>query len=84
MRTMIISALATIAIGLNVMPAAAAETSVVPPPNATPLPRFAQYHHYDWRGYRPACPYGYYFDCRIAPNGVGQCACWRDGIWWDN
>jgi len=81
MRAILISIMAAIAIGIHVLPAAAAEAAVVaPPPNATPLPRVAQY--YGWHGYRPACPYGYYFDCRIAPSGLAQCACWRDGWWW--
>jgi hypothetical protein len=37
---------------------------------------------YGWRwghwgyNYRPACPTGYYYECRRGPLGYGQCACW--------
>lgn len=76
------AALTAFAIGAAAMafPAAAADITVTP--NATPVPRLARGQDvsvgYSIRvdEYPPACPYRYFYACRVDFTGIPQCACW--------
>jgi hypothetical protein len=79
MRAIYAASLAAAAIGFCATGLSAAPAGFGAQQNATPLVHLAQawvYDDYYRRGYRPACPFGYHYACRVGPNGYRHCACW--------
>jgi len=76
MRAFLAAALAIAAIGVFAQFTDAAAADGTASPNATPL--ISRIGFFDRYVYRPPCPYGYYYSCRVGPLGYRQCACWRD------
>jgi hypothetical protein len=79
MRAILAAALTATMIGLYAPALSAAPAGFAAPQNATPLThRTGGWWYGDdyYGGYRPACPWGYYYACRRGPYGYPQCACW--------
>lgn len=69
---------AVTAIGLCAADPHAARAGDVIERNATPIIRLAQgddYRRDDYGGYRPVCPYRYYYTCWYGPRGDRHCGC---------
>jgi hypothetical protein len=79
MRAMLAASLAAAAIGVYAPVLSAAPAGFAAQQNATPLIHLAQYWTsggWYYGGYRPACPWGYHYACRVGPYGYRHCACW--------
>ena len=66
------------AIGLYAADLHAARAADVIARNATPAVQLAQgddYRRDDYAGYRPVCPYRYYYTCWYGPRGDRHCGC---------
>jgi len=66
------------AIGLYAADLHAARATDVIARNATPVVQLAQgddYRRDDYAGYRPVCPYRYYYTCWYGPRGDRHCGC---------
>ena len=75
MRAIVIVAITAAASALSAAELRAAPAIVAAQQNATPLRQLIQGGYYG--GYRPACPFGYYYACQYDRYlGYRQCACW--------
>jgi hypothetical protein len=88
-RSIAATALVAAAIALNVAPLSAAPFAAATPPDATPFTHKVQDNYfggytYGWGwgygyNYKPACPYGYHYECWFDPYGYRHCGCLRNG-----
>jgi len=75
MRGIMAASLVAAATGLYVPALSAAPAAgLAGAQSATPVTRVGWGWYYG--GYRPACPWGYHYACRLGPYGYRHCACW--------